>query len=77
MYISTLRISKIHLRWKINILFNNLQDLKVPKKGDSGSRRGSLNPDAGGEGEDQPVVSIYTWNNENLYLWNMNNVQCY
>ena len=41
----------------INISFNILQDLKVPKK-DGGSRRGSFNPAEGAAGgEEQPEVS--------------------
>ena len=43
-----------------NIFLNNLQDLKVPKGG-GGSRRGSLNPEAvgdGGEGETEVSIDI-------------------
>ena len=49
----------IIIRYKSNIFLNNLQDLKVPKGG-GGSRRGSLNPEAVGDGgEGETEVSIY------------------
>ena len=45
-------------RYTSNIFLNNLQDLKVPKGG-GGSRRGSLNPEAVGDGgEGETEVSI-------------------
>ena len=48
------------IRYTSNIFLNNLQDLKVPKGG-GGSRRGSLNPEAvgdGGEGETEVSIDI-------------------
>ena len=48
------------IRCTSNISLNNLQDLKVPKGG-GGSRRGSLNPEAvgdGGEGETEVSIDI-------------------
>ena len=50
------------IRYTSNIFLNNLQDLKVPKGG-GGSRRGSLNPEAVGDGgEGETEVSIYVLN---------------
>ena len=53
--------TQIMILWYTNNIFpNNLQDLKVPKGG-GGSRRGSLNPEAagdGGEGETEVSIDI-------------------